>query len=72
MEDWPAYAKQKKCGHPALVSWKTLDDQTDPRARSIHNLGRQGHQGHFMQRSDQLMINFYYKVARETAKRKSS
>jgi len=70
MEELAAYAKQKNVGILLWVSWKTLDDQLIPALDLYTTWGVKGIKVDFMQRSDQLMINFFYKVARETAKRK--
>jgi alpha-glucosidase len=70
MEELAAYAKQKNVGILLWVAWKTLDDQLIPALDLYTTWGVKGIKVDFMQRSDQLMINFFYKVARETAKRK--
>lgn len=70
MEELTAYAKQKNVGVILWVVWKTLDDQLIPALDQYQKWGIQGIKVDFMQRSDQLLINYYHKVSRETAKRK--
>ncbi len=70
MEELTAYAKQKNVGILLWLSWKTLDDQLIPALDLYQKWGVKGIKVDFMQRSDQKMINFFYRVASETAKRK--
>ena len=70
MEELTAYAKQKNVGIILWVIWKTLDDQLEPALDQFAKWGIKGIKVDFMQRSDQLLINYYHKVSRETAKRK--
>jgi alpha-glucosidase len=70
MEELSAYAKQKNVGIILWVVWKTLDDQLEPALDQFVKWGVKGIKVDFMQRSDQLVINYYHKVSRETAKRK--
>jgi alpha-glucosidase len=70
MEELTAYARQKKVGIILWVVWKTLDDQLEPALDQFAKWGVQGIKVDFMQRSDQLLINYYHKVSRESAKRK--
>src|SRR5437588_12902253 len=70
MQDLTAYAKEKNVGIILWVVWKTLDDQLIPALDQYAKRGIKGIKVDFMQRSDQLMMNFYSKVSRETAKRK--
>ena len=52
------------------VVWKTLDDQLIPALDQFEKWGVKGIKVDFMQRSDQLLIDYYYKVSQECAKRK--
>jgi alpha-glucosidase len=52
------------------VIWKTLDDQLIPALDQYQKWGVKGIKVDFMQRSDQLLINYFHKVSSETAKRK--
>ena len=70
MEELTAYARQKNVGIILWVVWKTLDDQLIPALDQYEKWGIKGIKVDFMQRSDQLLMNYYYKVARETARRK--
>ena len=70
MEELAAYAKQKNVGIILWVIWKTLDDQLEPALDQFAKWGVKGIKVDFMQRSDQLLINYYHKISRETAKRK--
>jgi alpha-glucosidase len=70
MEELTAYAKKKNVGIILWVVWKTLDDQLIPALDQFEKWGVKGIKVDFMQRSDQVLIDYYYKVSRECAKRK--
>ncbi len=70
MEELTTYAKQKNVGVILWVVWKTLDDQLIPALDQYQKWGVKGIKVDFMQRSDEILINYYHKVSRETAKRK--
>jgi alpha-glucosidase len=70
MEELASYAKEKNVGIILWVVWKTLADQLIPALDQYQKWGVKGIKVDFMQHNDQLLINFYYKVSRETAKRK--
>jgi alpha-glucosidase len=70
MDELAAYAKKKNVGLIMWVIWKTLDDQLQPALDEFEKWGVKGIKVDFMQRSDQVMINYYHKISRETAKRK--
>jgi alpha-glucosidase len=70
MEELSAYAKEKNVGLILWVIWKTLDDQLEPALDQYAKWGVKGIKVDFMQRSDQVLINYYHRVSRETAKRK--
>ena len=65
-----AYGKSKNVGIILWVVWKTLDDQLIPALDQYEKWGVKGIKVDFMQRNDQLLVNYYYKVCREAAKRK--
>jgi len=65
-----AYAKQKNVGLILWASWKTLDDQLVPALDQFEKWGIGGIKVDFMQRSDQLMVNYFEKVCREAGKRR--
>ena len=70
MEELMAYAKQKNVGVILWVVWKTLDDQLIPALDQFEKWGVQGIKVDFMQRSDQKLIDYFYRVTAECAKRK--
>ncbi|HXJ47039.1 MAG TPA: glycoside hydrolase family 97 catalytic domain-containing protein, partial [Candidatus Dormibacteraeota bacterium] len=69
MEELTAYAKQKNVGVILWVIWKTLDDQMIPALDQYAKWGIAGIKVDFMQRNDQKLLNYYYKLANECAKR---
>ena len=69
MDELVAHAKQKNVGLILWTSWKTLDDQLLPALDQFEKWGIKGIKVDFMQRSDQIMINYFDKVYREAAKR---
>lgn len=70
MEELTAYAKQKNVGIILWVIWKTLDDQLIPALDQFQKWGVKGIKVDFMQRSDQVLIDYFYRVTNECAKRK--
>ena len=70
MEELAAYGKQKNVGLILWVVWKSLDDQMIPALDQFQKWGVKGIKVDFMQRNDQLLINFYHKLCREAAQRK--
>ena len=70
MEELTAYAKQKNVGVILWVVWKSLDDQLIPALDQYAKWGVKGIKVDFMQRNDQLLMDYYFKVSRECAKRK--
>lgn len=64
------YGKQKNVGVILWVVWKTLDDQLQPALDQFEKWGAVGIKVDFMQRDDQEIVNYYWKIAREAAKRK--
>jgi alpha-glucosidase len=70
MEELTAYAKQKNVGIILWVVWKTLDDQLIPALDQFAKWGVKGIKVDFMQRSDQILIEYYGRVSRECAKRR--
>jgi len=69
MEELTAYAKQKDVGVILWVIWKTLDDQMIPALDQYAKWGIAGIKVDFMQRNDQKLLNYYYKLSNECAKR---
>ncbi len=70
LEELIAYGKQKNVDIILWVVWKTLDDQFTEAMEWFEKLGVAGIKVDFMQRDDQWMVNYYYRVAEEAAKRK--
>ena len=70
MEELTAYAKQKNVGVILWVIWKTIDDQMQPALDQYAKWGIKGIKVDFMQRNDELLMNFYHKLSAECAKRK--
>jgi alpha-glucosidase len=69
VEELVAYGKQKRVGIILWVVWKTLDDQFYPAFEQAQKWGVKGFKVDFMQRDDQIVMNFYQKVCREAAER---
>ena len=70
MEELTAYAKQKNVRVILWVLWNKLNDQLIKALDQYQKWGIAGIKVDFMQRSDQLLINYYHRVSQETAKRK--
>ncbi len=70
IEELFRYAKSKNVGIIPWVIWKTLDDQLEVAMDQFEKWGAVGLKVDFMQRDDQWMVNYYHKIAKETAKRK--
>jgi alpha-glucosidase len=65
-----AYARAKNVGIILWAVWKTLADQLQPALAQFERWGVKGLKVDFMQRDDQPVIDFYHRIARETAQRK--
>jgi alpha-glucosidase len=70
MEELFAYAKSKNVGIILWVGWKAFDDKFDEAMQQFETWGAAGIKIDFMMRDDQDMVNFFYKVAREAARRR--
>jgi alpha-glucosidase len=70
VEELVAYGKQRNVGIILWAVWKTLDDQFEPALNQFQKWGVKGIKVDFMQRDDQLVINFYHRLCREAANRK--
>ncbi|MFT5311042.1 MAG: alpha-glucosidase [Bacteroidia bacterium] len=64
-----AYAKSKKVGVILWVVWRTLDKQFLEAFEQFSDWGIAGIKVDFMMRTDQPMVSFYEKVAKEAADR---
>jgi alpha-glucosidase len=69
MEELVRYGQEKNVGIILWVVWKTLWDQLDPAMKQFERWGIKGLKVDFMQRDDQWMVNYYWKIAEEAAKR---
>lgn len=65
-----AYGKSRNVGIILWVIWKTLDEQLQPALDLFASWGVKGIKVDFMQRDDQWMVNYYWKISREAAARK--
>ena len=70
MEELSRYAKEKGVGLLLWTSWLVLDRQLDTALDQFAKWDIKGIKVDFMQRDDQLMVNYYEKVAKAAAKRK--
>ena len=70
MEEILTYAEKKNVGVILWVIWKTLEDQWEEAFDQFEQWGIKGIKVDFMQRDDQWMVNYYWRVAEEAAKRK--
>jgi alpha-glucosidase len=70
VEELIAYGKKKNVGIILWVVWKTLDDQLDVALDQFEKWGAAGIKVDYMQRDDQEMVNYYWQIAAEAAKRK--
>ncbi len=64
-----AYGKSKNVDVILWVIWKTLDEQLEHALDEFQKWGAAGIKVDFMQRDDQGMVNYYWKVAKAAAKR---
>jgi len=69
MEEITSYAKEKGVGVILWVVWKTLDDQLEIALDKFQDWGIKGIKVDFMDKDDQWMVNYFHKIARESAKR---
>lgn len=70
VEELVTYGRAKNVGIILWVVWKTLDDQLQPALDQFVKWGVRGIKVDFMQRDDQLIMDYYHKIAREAAQRK--
>lgn len=68
LEEIVRYAKSKNVDVILWVVWKTLEDQWDEAFAKFSRLGISGIKVDFMQRDDQWMVNYYWRVAEECAR----
>jgi alpha-glucosidase len=70
MEELVRYAGEKKVGLVLWVVWLALDRQLEPAMEMFERWGIKGIKVDFMDRDDQPIVNYYWKIAEESAKRK--
>ncbi len=70
MDELLRYSKEKNVGIILWTTWKALDDQLDKALDQFEKWGIKGIKVDFMQRDDQWMVNYYYKIAKEAARHK--
>jgi len=69
MEELVKYSEEKGVGLILWVVWKTLDDQLEEAMDKFEDWGIKGIKVDFMQRDDQLIVNYYKRIAIEAADR---
>ena len=70
MEEVMAYAKEKSVKVMLWVIWNTFEKQKKEAWEQFEKWSISGIKFDFMNRDDQKMVQFYYEVAKEAAKRK--
>ena len=70
MKELFAYAKEKHVGIILWVVWCTLDQQLDEALDQFEAWGAKGIKVDFMQRDDQLMVEYYHRIAKAAAEHK--
>jgi alpha-glucosidase len=68
VEEIVAYGKKRGVAILPWVTWKSLEDQLEPAMEQFSRWGVAGIKVDFMQRDDQWMVNYYWRIAREAAK----
>ena len=63
------YGASKNVGVILWTTWSTLDTQMKPALDQFQKWGVKGIKVDFMQRDDQKVVNYYYRIAREAAAR---
>ena len=63
------YGASKNVGIILWATWSTLDAQMKPALDQFQRWGVKGIKVDFMQRDDQKVVNYYYRIAREAAAR---
>ena len=64
------YGASKNVGIILWATWSTLDTQMTPALDLFARWGVKGIKVDFMQRDDQKVVNYYYRIAREAAARR--
>jgi len=69
MEEITSYAQEKQVGIILWVLWNALDNDLDRALDQFKKWGVKGIKVDFMQRDDQTMVNYYWRVAKAAAQR---
>ncbi|MFC1564965.1 glycoside hydrolase family 97 protein [candidate division KSB1 bacterium] len=69
MEELVRYSKEKNVGLILWVTWNSLDRRLHEALDRFEDWGIKGIKVDFMQRDDQWMVNYYWRIAEEAAKR---
>lgn len=70
LEEIISYAKDKNVGVWLWGGWFPLDNKTDEAFSTYSKMGIKGFKVDFMNRDDQKMVNFYYRLAQKAAEYK--
>jgi alpha-glucosidase len=70
MEELFRYAAEKKVGLILWCVWLTLDRQLDAALDMFEKWGAKGIKVDFMDRDDQKIVNYYWRIAEQAARRK--
>lgn len=62
-----SYAKQKNVGIILWVTWKALEDKLEEAFDVYSKMGAKGFKVDFMQRDDQWMVDYYWRIAKKAA-----
>jgi alpha-glucosidase len=67
MDQLSVYAKEKNVGLILWMLWYPLDNQLEPALKKFKEWGVKGLKVDFMQRDDQLMVDYYHRIAKAAA-----
>ncbi len=70
MDEIVSYAEEKGVGLILWVLWNVLDDDLDKALDRFEEWGIKGIKVDFMQRDDQAMVSYYWRIAEAAAQRK--
>jgi len=70
LDELLGYARSKNVGVILWVVWKTLDEQLEEALDRFVEWGVKGIKVDFMQRDDQWMVNYYWRIAEAAARRR--
>ncbi len=69
MDELLAHARERNVGIILWVTWKSLLDKLEPALDRFAQWGVKGIKVDFMQRDDQWMVTYYWRIAEEAARR---